>query len=71
MAADTHAEDTASLGWKDVRRRCTDRGFGERPGETGREQSQNRAPGPLDRAALSSSESALVMATRLLADAVD
>ena len=27
-------------------------GFGERPGETGREQSRNRAPGPLDRAAL-------------------
>jgi hypothetical protein len=27
-------------------------GCGERPGETGREQSRNRAPGPLDRAAL-------------------
>ena len=27
-------------------------GFGERPGETGREQSRHRAPGPLDRAAL-------------------
>jgi Helix-turn-helix of DDE superfamily endonuclease/DDE superfamily endonuclease len=27
-------------------------GCGERPGETGREQPRNRAPGPLDRAAL-------------------
>ena len=27
-------------------------GCGERPGETGREQSRHRAPGPLDRAAL-------------------
>jgi hypothetical protein len=41
-------------------------GFGERPGETGREQSRYRAPGPLDRAALPLSSRTLTFVSGLI-----
>lgn len=41
-------------------------GCGERPGETGREQSRNRAPGPLDRAALPLSRQVLTFTSGLI-----